>query len=231
MKTEETRRDGSRSAAARNGGALSLKQRAYGALKGRILSGELAPGTLLSERQLALSLKMSKTPVHAALERLEGDGLVTVAAQQGIVVRAITAQEIADHFELREALETFVAARLAGRLTAEQSARLKRNLQEHRRALRRGDVAEGIRLDSEFHVLLCEFHGNAEITRAMTQIRDKIHRVIHHIVSRFPERVSATLSEHEGILAALLEGNGTEAAKRVAAHLHNGLQRVYHRHP
>ena len=45
---------------------------------------------LLSERQLAASLKMSKTPVHAALERLESDGLVTVAVQQGIVVRSIT---------------------------------------------------------------------------------------------------------------------------------------------
>ena len=70
----------------------------------------LAAGELLSERQLARSLKMSKTPVHAALERLEGDGLVTVTAQQGIVVRAISPQDIADHFEIREALETFVVS-------------------------------------------------------------------------------------------------------------------------
>ena len=50
-------------------GAASLKRRAYAELKGKILSGALPPGGLLSERQLARKLKMSKTPVHAALER------------------------------------------------------------------------------------------------------------------------------------------------------------------
>src|SRR5262249_30060590 len=146
--------------------AASLKHRAYAALKSRILSGALSPGTLLSERQLAQSLKMSKTPVHAALEKLEGDGLVTVTAQQGIVVRSISPEEIADHFEIREALETLVVSRLAGKLTTEQAGRLKRNLGAHRRAVRQGDIAEHIRIDSEFHLLLCDCYGNKEITRA-----------------------------------------------------------------
>jgi DNA-binding GntR family transcriptional regulator len=212
-------------------GAVPLKQRAYLELKDRILSGALPPGTLLSERQLAHSLRMSKTPVHAALERLEGEGLVTVAAQQGIMVRAIPPQEIADHYEIREALETFVVSRLAGRLTAEQTRRLKDNLREHRKAVRQGDGAGNIRLDSEFHLLLCEFHGNQEITRAMGQIRDKIRGVIRHISTRIPERMKVSLAEHEAIASALLEGDGPAATERMATHLRNGLQSVYHRLP
>jgi DNA-binding GntR family transcriptional regulator len=210
-------------------GGLSLKHRAYVALKSLILSGALPPGTLLSERQLARSLKMSKTPVHAALERLEGDGLVTVAAQQGIMVRSISPQEIADHFELREALETFVVSRLAGRLTPEQAGRLKRNLREHRRVVRQGDIAGHIRNDSEFHLMLCEFLGNQEITRAMGQIRDKIQGVIHHISTRFPQRVLASLSEHEAVVKAILAGDGPTASEKMAAHLRRGLQSVYDR--
>lgn len=208
----------------------SLKQRAYVELKDRILSGALQPGALLSERQLALSLKMSKTPVHAALERLEGDGLVTVAAQQGIVVRGISPEEIADHFELREALETFVVFRLAGRLTPDQATWLKRNIAEHRRVVRRGDIPEHIRVDSEFHRLLSEFYGNQELTRAMAQIGDKIHRVMHHISTRFPDRMNSAFSEHEAIASALLEGDGPGASQRMATHLRNGLQSIYHRH-
>jgi DNA-binding GntR family transcriptional regulator len=231
MKTKDTGSSGV-SSAVRNGRAnVSLKHRAYAELKHQILSGALPPGELLSERQLALTLKMSKTPVHAALERLEGDGLVTVTAQQGIVVRSISPQDIADHFEIREALETFIVARLAGRLTADQLARLKRNLLDHRRGVRQGDIAEHIRLDSEFHLLLCEFLGNGEITRAMSQIRDKIHRVMHHISSRFPGRMTDSLSEHEAIVSALASGNGAAAADRMTTHLRNGLQSVYHRHP
>ncbi len=212
-------------------GQVSLKQRAYVALKTRILSGALAPGALLSERQLAQSLNMSKTPVHAALERLEGDGLVTVTAQQGIIVRAISPEEIADHFEMREAIETLVVARLAGKLTPEQASRLKRNLTEHRRAVRQSDIAEHIRVDSEFHLLLCDCYGNKEITRAMGQIRDKIHRVMHHISTRNAERMKSAFAEHEEIAAAVVSGDGAAASERMATHLRNGLQSVYHRAP
>jgi DNA-binding GntR family transcriptional regulator len=230
MKTQASLPNGSPGSAPSDRGAVSLKHRAYTELKSRILSGALPQGTLLSERKLARSLKMSKTPVHAALERLEGDGLVTVAAQQGIVVRATSPQNVADHFEIREALESFVVSRLAGRLTPEQATRLKRNLSEHRRAVRAGDIAGNIRLDSEFHLLLCEFHGNQEITRAMGQIRDKIHAVIHHISTRLPQRIKASLSEHEAIAAALLAGDRRGAAERVVIHLRNGLRSIYSRH-
>jgi DNA-binding GntR family transcriptional regulator len=231
MKTEVSQSKTAPSPSPTDRTAASLKHRAYAALKSRILSGVLSPGTLLSERQLAHSLKMSKTPVHAALEKLEGDGLVTVTAQQGIIVRAVSPEEIADHFEIREALETFVVSRLAGKLTTEQAGRLKRNLGAHRRAVRQGDIAEHIRIDSEFHLLLCDCYGNKEITRAMGQIRDKIHRVMHHISTRYPGRMNGALSEHEAIAAAVLSGDGPAASERMATHLRNGLQSVYHRAP
>ncbi len=231
MKTEVSRPKPTRNTSRTDRGSLSLKHRAYAALKDRLISGALTPGTLLSERRLAQSLKMSKTPVHGALERLEAEGFVTVTAQQGIIVRAVSPEEIADHFEIREAIETFVVARLAGKLTSEQAGRLKQNLAEHRRAVRQGDIAEHIRIDSEFHLHLCDCHGNKEITRAMGQIRDKIHRVMHHISTRFPVRMNGALSEHEAIVAALLAGDGPAAADRMTSHLRNGLQSVYDRAP
>ncbi len=231
MKTEVSRPASAPSPSPIDRGPISLKHRAYTAIKRQILSGALSPGTLLSERRLAQGLKMSKTPVHAALERLEGDGLVTVTAQQGIIVRAISPEEIADHFEIREALETFVVSRLAGKLTSEQASRLKRNIGDHRRAVRQGDIAEHIRIDSEFHLLLCDCYGNKEITRAMGQIRDKIHRVMHHISTRFPGRMDGAVTEHEAIASALLSGDGPAAADRMTTHLRNGLQSVYHRAP
>src|SRR5262249_55867929 len=100
----------------------------------------------------------------------------------------------------------------------------------HRRAVRKSDIAEHVRADSEFHLLLCEFLGNIEITRAMVQIRDKIHRVMHHISMRFPARMIGALSEHEAIASSLLDGDGPAATEQMATHLRNGLQSVYHRH-
>src|ERR1700742_2672191 len=81
-----------------------MKERAYDSLKQLILTETFEPGAFLSERQLAVRLKMSKTPVKAALERLESEGFIAVSPQQGIVVQDLTLEEIADHFEVREAL-------------------------------------------------------------------------------------------------------------------------------
>jgi DNA-binding GntR family transcriptional regulator len=206
----------------------SLKQRAYDELKRRILTGRLPPGMMLSERQLATELRMSKTPVHAALERLEVDGLVMVAAQQGILVQPISPQDIADHFEIREVLEPYVVAKLAaGRLTAAQAAALERNIQENCRAVSAADVPANVQLDADFHLLLCEFAGNREIARVMGRIREKVHSVIHHITSRHSARMEVSLAEHRAIADAILACDATSAADRMRTHLHNGLRCVY----
>jgi DNA-binding GntR family transcriptional regulator len=212
-------------------GAASLKQQAYDELKRQILTGRLSAGILLSERQLASDLKMSKTPVHAALERLAAEGLVVVAAQQGIVVRAASSQDMGDHFEIREALEPFLVAKLAGKLVTAQTRRLERNLRENHRAVRDADIEANVQFDAEFHLLLCEFLGNREMTRVMVQIREKVHAVIQHISSRHPARMAVSLAEHRAIADAILAGDGPTAAERMRTHLRNGLQCVYDRHP
>lgn len=206
---------------------LALKQMAYEEIKSRILSGRLAPGGLLSERQLASELNMSKTPVHAALERLEADGLVTVAAQQGVMVREATPTDVIDHFEFRQALEPFVVSRIAGQLTPEQKVRLDQNLDAYRQAVRSGDMAANIQLDADFHLLLCEFLGNREVLRVMRQLREKVHRAIHQITIRSPARMDSSLAEHEAIAQAILLGDASAASERMIEHLRNGLRLLY----
>ena len=55
-----------------------LKDRAYERIKHRLLNDDYPPGSFLSERQLAERLGMSKTPVKAALERLESEGFIVI---------------------------------------------------------------------------------------------------------------------------------------------------------
>ncbi len=117
-----------------------LKEQAYVELKQLILSGAIAPGSFLAERQLAGRLGMSKTPVRAALERLELEGFVTVSPQQGILVRDLSLHEIADQYEIRIALEAFVVRHVAGRLAAPQVERLRDNLHEQEATARTGDA-------------------------------------------------------------------------------------------
>ena len=83
-------------------------------------------------------------------------------------------------------------------------------------------------LDASLNVKILEL-PTGEITRAMGQIRDKIHRVMHYISTRFPGRMIGALAEHEAIASALLDGDGPAAAQRMATHLRNGLQSIYQR--
>jgi GntR family transcriptional regulator, rspAB operon transcriptional repressor len=201
-----------------------LKEHAFQAIKDGILSDQFPGGSFLSERQIAAWLKMSKTPVRAAFERLEMEGFVTTSPQQGVVVRELTFQEIADHFEMRVALESFVVRNLAGRLTPDQVKQLTANLEAQRECVERGDVHGSVRLDGEFHLLLCGFFHNQEINRVMWQTRDKIFRVVQRVHSQHPERLNTNYPEHRAIAEAIVQGDGDLATERLLEHLEHGKQ-------
>lgn len=199
-----------------------LKDQAYRDLKTMIIEGDIPPGTFLSERQLVQQMGMSKTPIRAALERLEQDGFIKTAPQQGIIVRELPLKEIIDHYDIRAALETFVVERLAGQLTPPQSERLRANLDEQRAQLGTTNFKRYVALDGDFHLMLCEFLSNREIWRVMQHQRDKLHRVTYHILERDPRRMQTSYEEHTAILEAIEEGNHALAVQRMRTHLENG---------
>jgi DNA-binding GntR family transcriptional regulator len=201
-----------------------LKERAYSEIKQRILSGEYVPGSFLSERQVALQLAMSKTPIRAALERLELEGFVTISPQQGVILRDLSVHEIADHYEIRAALESFVLRRLAGRLTPGQAERLEANLAEQEANARERHVERGVQLDADFHTLFCEFLGNQEILRVLGNLRDKVHRIITRVYKLNADRIVTSYQEHRGIADAVLQGDAALAARRIEDHLEYGKQ-------
>ncbi|HEY0648773.1 GntR family transcriptional regulator [Phenylobacterium sp.] len=86
-------------------------------LRDLILSGELAPGQRLQELAVVDRLGVSRTPVRAALARLQEEGLVEAIPSGGYAVRAFSEQEVNEAIELRGVLEG-----LAARLAAEKGA-------------------------------------------------------------------------------------------------------------
>lgn len=203
-----------------------LKTRAYDLLRSWILSNDLPPGSFLAERQLAIQLGMSKTPVKMALERLQQEGFVTISPQQGILVRDLTVQEIEDQYELCEALESFTLRTLAGRLTSPQIEQLRAGLRLQDAARRRNDVRNWVSLNSEFHLLFAEFLGNEEIRRISAQMRDKMQRMITRVLQLQPARIDSSYEEHVAISEAVISGDGARASQLISAHLNVGRQLI-----
>lgn len=203
-----------------------LKDEAYLQIKGRLLSGTYAPGSLLSERQLARDLGMSKTPVKTALERLEGEGYITVSPQQGILVRELSIREIVDQYEIRTALETYVLKTIAGRLSLAQVDSVRANLKAHAQLRKRPDVAAAVAVDATFHTQFVEFLGNQEIARVFTQLRDRMQRIVTRVFNLSSQRIESSHEEHCAIAQAVIDGHGDTAANLIAEHLERGKQLI-----
>ena len=201
-----------------------LKDRAYEALKELILQEVFPPGSFLSERQLVARLDMSKTPIRAALERLETEGLVSVSPQQGILVRETSVQEVVDIFDVRIALERFAMHRLAGTLSEKQQLFVKENLDAQQKALQDGDVPVFTELDADFHLMLCGFLGNREVVHVMRRLRDRLYRIALQVLLHDVGRIRSSYDEHKNILNMLIAGDGVSAADLVESHLVYGKQ-------
>jgi DNA-binding GntR family transcriptional regulator len=199
-----------------------LKSHAYEQIKRMIQGGGLAPGTFIAERPLANRLGMSTTPVRAALQRLEVEGLISISPQQGAVVRDFSFREITELYEIRMALEPFVAQRIAGRLTPHQIECVHSNLEAQRENLARRDIELCVRLDEDFHTLFSEFLDNREICRVMGSLRDKTHRIFWRVFSLNPGRMEGSYQEHRVIAETIIRGEAELAARRVEAHLDYG---------
>jgi DNA-binding GntR family transcriptional regulator len=203
-----------------------MKEWAYGEIKRRLLNDDYPPGCFLSERQLAETLGMSKTPVKAALERLEAEGFITVSPQQGIVVREMSVREIADQYEIRAALESYTLRTLAGRLTPEQIGRVRANLAAQAKLRGKPDVPRAVELDAEFHTQFAEFLGNEEILRVVFQLREKMQRVVSRVFRLRAGRIATSHDEHTAIAAAVTGGDGARAADLIVHHLELGKRLI-----
>lgn len=218
MKSVQTRRSGDET----NGGLL--RERAYIELKSRILGGQLEQAPFLSTRSLAVELGMSLSPVRSAVERLEHEGLLSIGPQRGIVVNDLTTSEIVDHFEVRQALETLVVRKLARSISFGQIEQLRVNVAAYEECLQAQDLEAFITCDSEFHLLIVEFAGNADIERVLHQLRDRIFRIVMRVIQHVPQRMHASVVEHRQIINMLEQGDGDLAAKVMTEHLRHGLK-------
>ena len=98
----------------------SLVDDAYAALKQAIRDGVLPPGYQGSEQEIADKLKMSRTPVHEAIIRLQSEGLVQVLSKRGVLICSLAPDDMREIFEVIIACESMAAELLAALPEAER---------------------------------------------------------------------------------------------------------------
>src|SRR5919201_1575054 len=101
-----------------------LADRAYRALRDRLVTLRIPPGSPLDEDAIARDLKMGRTPVREAIKRLSLENLVTVYPRRGTFASEINITDLAHISDVRAQLEGHAAYRAAPRITETQRAEL-----------------------------------------------------------------------------------------------------------
>lgn len=148
----------------------------YRSIKDAIVTCELAPGSVVVERELASRHGVSKTPVREALNRLREEGLVRTVPHKGTMISPITIQDVQDTYYLRLLLEP-EAAVLASQRASETQVRGLRELYERMTAVSPARVrARQFRRNTEFHLAVAEASGNPKLASAMYSLLTDVER-------------------------------------------------------
>lgn len=192
--------------------------RAHSYLREEIMQGRLAPGTMLSENDLAATLSMSRTPVRAALARLQDEGWVRIYPQRGALVRALTEQEVRESAEVRHALESAGVQRSAPERRAALAERLGANIVEQGAALTRGDFAGFTVLAMAFHRGFVELAGNQTMLALYDRLQDQQQLSIVRSAGRISGDPQWVLEQHRTLLRLAVCGDWVGFAASLRDH-------------
>ncbi|WP_456286166.1 GntR family transcriptional regulator [Microbacterium sp. JZ70] len=183
-------------------------------LREQIITGELAMGSKLNEREIAEQLRVSRVPVREALPILESEGFIVSQPRRGAVVHTFTLVDARELFDLRRQLEP-LAAELAARRSAEgadTSAMVQALDVAHAAA---APLPPSTR-NSDLHEEIIKLAGHALLERVSGLLNGRV-RWLFRLT---PERDTASMwDEHREIVDAIVSGSADLASMLAAAHV------------
>lgn len=198
----------------------SKQQIAYDKIKAAIVKNELLPDTILVERQLSITLGISRTPVREALRRLSGEGLVEFIPDKGMFVSKIRFEDIIEIFELREALEGMAIRLFVLRKNNDIVHKMEECLALQERAYKEGNYSLNVEMDLEFHQLYIKGSKNSRLISFINTVLDQNSRMAFNTL-RDKARIESSLVQHKKVLEAIREGNADQAEKLIKEHVVN----------
>lgn len=197
----------------------------YAALRVPIVDGEIPPGTRINIDAVARKLGVSQTPVREALQRLEGDDLLTYTPGRGYrTTPMLEPSRLRSLFEFRLLVEPWAARTAAADRLANPAAALAEELQTLERIVHStNDVRqEMLAHDTRFHDLILAAAGNEVVRHSFAQTHCHLH-----VFRLYPVDADGlfTLEEHGRIVDAVRSGDPEGAERAMTEHIRNSYAR------
>jgi DNA-binding GntR family transcriptional regulator len=199
----------------------SLADKAYHAIRGLIVSLELAPGAVIEERALVARLGIGRTPVREALRRLAQERLVEVYPRRGMFVTGVDVRELVRLSEVRLVLEPEAARLAAERATDADRKELASLLGE----LDAGSP-ELMELDERIHRAVYRAAHNDLLAATLEQYYVLALR-IWSVALESAHELEEAVERHRTLLEAIQDGDGDRAAATMRAHVEDFEQAMH----
>lgn len=204
----------------------SQSEEAYRRILERIVSLEMPPGSVVNEAVLREELKIGRTPIREALQRLARENLVRSVPHRGTFVTDVNITDLARITEVRVVLEAHAARLAAEKATAADRGAISELLDLQRRACVT-DQRDLMRLDQQIHRLIYRTAHNAFLEATLERYFNLSLRLWYLVLDR-QVRLREAVDEHVQLLEAILAGDGELADSIMRKHV-TGFEREIRR--
>ncbi|MHC3467453.1 GntR family transcriptional regulator [Streptomyces sp. 7R007] len=203
----------------------TLAERAYRAIRDRLVMLEIRPGSPINEEQLGQSLGVGRTPVREALKRLQYERLITTYPRRGTFATEVNITDLAHISEVRQELEPLAAAQAARRATAADRAALTALRRELAGAhAGRQDTSALMHLDLRVHRAVYAAAHNPYLEDTLVRHDNLATRIWCLFIDRLSD-MAGHVEEHGPLIDAIVTGDAEQAARLARAHV-EGFERA-----
>ncbi|WP_083988804.1 GntR family transcriptional regulator [Devosia geojensis] len=193
----------------------NLTEQVYEQLIELLISGELKPGDVITERRMAERLNASRTPIREALGRLEAEGLVYKQPNRGVTVSPFSTEAFVDILNVRQLLEAEAAYLASGKIAEETAARIRDALETLAKKPR-PTLSEIWQVDDMLHGEIADAAGNPLMAAMIRDLRRRTHVFNAY---RNPITPRFSVEENRRLLDAVASGDRDRARKAMSEHI------------
>lgn len=203
----------------------SIESQVAQSLRQLIVSGELAEGVPLVQRELAARLGVSQTPVRAGLAQLEREGFVVLGPTGRAVVNRLTREDFEEIYAARFGLEGLAARVGALAVAPDELDEMKEYLAHLRDAAREQDVDRYLALRWDFYGACYRASGRRRLVAEVERLYHRSQRY-NRIVLSSPQRFRESVGRYSTFLAACRAHDGAAAERIVQESLSWAVARI-----
>lgn len=196
----------------------SLDVQAATVIRRRIVAGELAPGTRLTEGHLAGELVLSRGTIRAALHQLVREGLVDQVPYTGWAVVRLDERDLWELYTLRGSLEGLAARLAATAITTESAALLAATFDDLVAACQAGDVPQVADRDFVLHQAIVALAAHRRLDQQYGQVAGQIRMFIASSNALLPTQ-REVIAQHAPLIEAIGRGDAEAAERRMREHI------------